>query len=221
MLYCLHGYPWPSLATSPYRSSPPAGLQDYIPYPHIAAVCMFELVVLLLFGHMWGFHRSTSLTSSSLLLQQCPACLVHLILIFFMMGGRWPYSWCFVGCCHQVLFRIACNTNINCGGIKHIHQTQYTLHSSQICKFFSNFPISYKLYIYRCHSGLFYIHSFIHSFCFTFLYVLSFLFCFALAIEFFVNINSWDKITLFILHFCCTPYKMDSPSSIDTHQQEH
>ena len=49
-----HGYPWPSLATSPYHSSPLAGLQGYIPYPHIAAECMFELVVLLLPGHMWG-----------------------------------------------------------------------------------------------------------------------------------------------------------------------
>ena len=49
-----HRYPWSSLATSPYRSSPLAGLQGYIPYPHIAAVCMFELVVLLLPGHMWG-----------------------------------------------------------------------------------------------------------------------------------------------------------------------
>ena len=50
----LHGYPWPSLATSPYRSSPQAGLQGYIPYPHIAAVSMLELVVLLLLGHVWG-----------------------------------------------------------------------------------------------------------------------------------------------------------------------
>ena len=25
----------------------------------------------------------------------------------FMMGGRWPYTWCFVGCCHQDLFNIA------------------------------------------------------------------------------------------------------------------
>ena len=49
-----HGYPWPSLATSPNRSSPLAGLQGYIPYPHIAAVCMFVLVVLLLPGHMCG-----------------------------------------------------------------------------------------------------------------------------------------------------------------------
>ena len=41
-----------SLTLSPYHSSLLAGLQSYIPYPHIAAVCMFELVVLLLLGHM-------------------------------------------------------------------------------------------------------------------------------------------------------------------------
>ena len=35
-----------------------------------------------------GVHRSTSLMSSSLLLQQCPACLVHLTWIVFVMGGR-------------------------------------------------------------------------------------------------------------------------------------
>ena len=53
-----------------------------------------------------GVH-STSLMSSSLLLQQCPACLVRLILIVFVMGGRWPYSCCFMGCCLQDLFSIA------------------------------------------------------------------------------------------------------------------
>ena len=31
-----------------------AGLQGYIPYPHRAAVCMFELGVLFLFGHKRG-----------------------------------------------------------------------------------------------------------------------------------------------------------------------
>ena len=36
-----------------------------------------------------GVHRRTSLTSSSLLLQQCPACLVRLTLIVFVIvGGR-------------------------------------------------------------------------------------------------------------------------------------
>ena len=39
-----------------------------------------------------GVHRSSSLTSSSLLLQQCPACLVRLTCIVFVMGGKWPYS---------------------------------------------------------------------------------------------------------------------------------
>ena len=53
-----------------------------------------------------GVHWSASLTSSSLLLQQCPACLVRLTWIVFVIGGRWPYSWCLVGCCRQ-LFKIA------------------------------------------------------------------------------------------------------------------
>ena len=56
-----------------------------------------------------GVHKSTSLMSSSLLLQQCPACLVRLAWIVFVMGSRWPYSWCLVGCCHQDLFNIARN----------------------------------------------------------------------------------------------------------------
>ena len=54
-----------------------------------------------------GVDRSTSLMSSFLLLQQCPACLVRLAWIVFVMGGRWPYSWCFVGCCLHDLFNIA------------------------------------------------------------------------------------------------------------------
>ena len=33
------------------------GLQDNILYPHIAAECMFVLVVLLLRGHVWGSIR--------------------------------------------------------------------------------------------------------------------------------------------------------------------
>ena len=66
------------------RAGPPAFVQPYV-----------------------GVHRRTSLMNSSLLLQQCPACLVRLTWIVFVMGGKWPYSWCFVGCCHQDLFNIA------------------------------------------------------------------------------------------------------------------
>ena len=54
-----------------------------------------------------GVHRSTSLMSSSLLLQQCSACLARLTWIVLVIGGRWPYSWCLVGCCRQDLFKIA------------------------------------------------------------------------------------------------------------------
>ena len=56
-----------------------------------------------------GVYRSTSLMSLSLLLQQCPACLVRLTWIVFVMGGRWPFSWCLVGCCRQDLFNIVRN----------------------------------------------------------------------------------------------------------------
>ena len=50
-----HRYPWPFLATSPYRSLLPAGPQGYTPYPHRAAVCRFKLVPLLLLSYVKGF----------------------------------------------------------------------------------------------------------------------------------------------------------------------
>ena len=56
-----------------------------------------------------GVHSGTSLMSSSLLLQQCPACLARLTCIVFVMEGKRPYSWCLVGCCRQDLFNIALN----------------------------------------------------------------------------------------------------------------
>ena len=57
-----------------------------------------------------GVHRSTSLMSSSLLLQQC---LFRLTWIVFVMGGSWPYCWYLVGCCHQDLFNTACSILIH------------------------------------------------------------------------------------------------------------
>ena len=76
----LRGYPWPSLAISPYHSSPPAGLQGYIPCPHIAAVCKFVLVVPLLHIHVWGstgVHRLQVFFVISLLF------LLFLVLLIF------------------------------------------------------------------------------------------------------------------------------------------
>ena len=103
----LHGYLWTSLTTPPYRSLLPADPQGYSLYLHRAAVCRFELVALLLLGYVKGVYRSTWLMSLPLLLQRCPACLVCLTLIVFVMGGRWPYTCSFVGCCLQDLFNIA------------------------------------------------------------------------------------------------------------------
>ena len=53
-----------------------------------------------------SFHRRKSLMSSSLLLQQCPACLVRLTRMVWVICGRWPYSCFLVGCYFHVLFRI-------------------------------------------------------------------------------------------------------------------
>ena len=47
--------------------------------------------------------------SSPLLFQQCPTCLAHLIWMVFEMGGRCPYSSCFVKCCLQDLFNTTCS----------------------------------------------------------------------------------------------------------------
>ena len=56
-----------------------------------------------------GVYGSISLVRSSLLLQQCPACLVGLTWIVFVMGGRWPYRSCLVRCCRQDFFNNARN----------------------------------------------------------------------------------------------------------------
>ena len=51
-------------------------------------------------------HWRTSLISFSVLLQQCSTCLVRLTWIVLEMGGKWPYSSLFMGCCFQCLFKI-------------------------------------------------------------------------------------------------------------------
>ena len=76
--------PWPSKNLKFHRSS---GLHPVFSY----SCCMYVRVGRPAFAWSFaGVHRSTSLMSSSLLLQQCPACLVRLTCIVFVMGGRWP-----------------------------------------------------------------------------------------------------------------------------------
>ena len=97
-----------------------------------------------------GVHRSTSFMSLYLLLQQCPACLVHLILIVFMMGGKWLYSCCFLGCCFlRCCFLWCCFLdlfNITCS-IKHVTKSLFlrifrmalNFYEKKKKKFFSSF----------------------------------------------------------------------------------
>ena len=74
----------------------------------VQSCCLLVLADCPAFAHPCeGVHKSTSLMSLSLLLQQCPVCLVRQTLIVFMMGGKWPYNFCFVGCRLQDLFNIA------------------------------------------------------------------------------------------------------------------
>ena len=94
--------------------SPPVSIVHHSREVFLAASCIGT--ELLYKGSSWppafahpcdGVHRSISLMSLSLPLQQCPTCLVCLTWIVFMMSGRWPYSCCFVGCCLQDLFNTA------------------------------------------------------------------------------------------------------------------
>ena len=95
---CQHGSPWPSLDTRLHRPSFPASLQGGIS------------TELLYIGSSW----STCLCSSMWRGPQdyiayefvftSPASLIRLTWIVSVMSDKWPYSFCFVGCCLQKLF---------------------------------------------------------------------------------------------------------------------
>ena len=80
-------------------------------YPVLAhSCCMYVLAGRPAFARPCeGVHWISSLMSSPILLQQCPACLVRLTWIVFVIGGKLPYSCYFVGCYLQDLFNITCS----------------------------------------------------------------------------------------------------------------
>ena len=118
-----HGYPGPSFATPPYRSS----FQGYTPYPHRAAVYRFEQVarqdfrttscvrtVLFLVGSCWSANIGTTRYRGAwenVFLEYVLACpaVSHMSCSFLVleMEGKWLYSSCFVGCCFVDLLDIA------------------------------------------------------------------------------------------------------------------
>ena len=77
-------------------------LGRYSPYPDRASVCMFELVALLLICHVRG-----SMGEHHLWARPCSpevSCMSGSSNFdIFVIGGRWPYSCCLVGCCLQSL----------------------------------------------------------------------------------------------------------------------
>ena len=76
--------------------------------------CMYVLAGRPAFARPYvGVHKSTSLMSSSLLLQPCPACLVCLTWIIFVMWSRWPYSWCLAARTYSILLAtFLCNCRL-------------------------------------------------------------------------------------------------------------
>ena len=94
--HCWHGLPWFSLTPSLSSIAPgrlfkllPASTQSWWRYVFASRQTL---------AHSYAtVYRRTSLMSSSLLLQQCPACLVRDTWMFYEIGGKWPYSCCFAG----------------------------------------------------------------------------------------------------------------------------
>ena len=68
---------------------------------HRADECKFFAGWITLVCPCEGVHWRKSLMSLFLLLWQWPECLTHLTGMVFKMGGKWPYSCCFV--CRGVL----------------------------------------------------------------------------------------------------------------------
>ena len=97
--YWQHGLLWLSFLAPPYQSLPLACPLHSIHYLHRADWCRFLLVNL-----HWCVHRRMSLRSLSLILQQSPACLVHLTWIVCVIGSKWLYCCFLVWYCLQDLF---------------------------------------------------------------------------------------------------------------------
>ena len=90
-----------SLVIRPYHHLLLAGLLDNILRQNRAVRTLVLIGRPTLLHFCKGVYRRTSFMSSSLLLQQCPACLIHFIWVVLEIGSRWPYRSCFVGCCFQ------------------------------------------------------------------------------------------------------------------------
>ena len=101
-----HRFPSLSLPIHPYHPSLLVGPTNYIQCPHSADVNKFLLVSPTLscscVGSIEEHHLWVYLFFSNSVLHV----LFNLLGWFFEMGGKWPYSCCFMGLCFQYLFKI-------------------------------------------------------------------------------------------------------------------
>ena len=82
-----------TLSCHPSVSSIASSRSSRLHLVSVQSCCMLVLAGCLAFARPCErVHRSMSLMSSSLLLRQCPACLVRLTWIVFVMGCKWPYD---------------------------------------------------------------------------------------------------------------------------------
>ena len=105
MSFCRHEFPWLSCAIHLNYPSFPKGLLDYIWCPY-RVVDKFLLVHQHLHVRVKGSIGECHLWVPLYFSSSVPNVLFVLVL---EMGGTWPYRCCFVGCCFQDLFNIACS----------------------------------------------------------------------------------------------------------------
>ena len=106
--------------------------------------------------------------SSSLLFQQCPACLVRLTWMVLEIGGKWPYSCCFVDCFFRELFNNNTQSilakfplsifSMRLVSVYMVHP-QSSIDSTDFCKK-SRFIVSDKLDFYTIDSRSIVVHTF-------------------------------------------------------------
>ena len=105
-----HGFPWVilslSLSIHPYRPSFPGVPLNYIQCLYRADNCKFLLV-----GQHWRVHMQELLRERRRLWVRlyfsCCVSLVWFVLLGFEMAYKWPYSYYFVRCRFQDLFKTA------------------------------------------------------------------------------------------------------------------
>ena len=112
MSRCQHGYLWQSLSIRPYRSSFSGGPLCSILYPKQSWSMYVFAGRPTLACPCASFHRRTSLMSLSLLLQQCPVCLVRLTRMVWVICGWWPYSCFLVECCSGTPAAFLCSSHL-------------------------------------------------------------------------------------------------------------